>query len=56
MIIVFNNIKGYYYYYLEYLLDYRIREAIKSLDIIEKEFAKIKNYYNKAAKRVITFF
>jgi hypothetical protein len=36
--------------------DYKIRKAIKSPDIIKKEFAKVKGCYNKAAKRVITLF
>jgi hypothetical protein len=36
--------------------DYRIRKAIKLPDILKKKFAKIKNYYNKAVKRVIAFF
>jgi predicted NUDIX family phosphoesterase len=36
--------------------DYKIRKAIKSSDILKKESAKVKGYYNKAARRVITFF
>jgi hypothetical protein len=36
--------------------DYRIKKAIKSLDILKKEFVKVKGCYNKAAKRVIAFF
>jgi endonuclease III-like uncharacterized protein len=36
--------------------DYKIKKAIKSPDILKKEFIKIKGYYNKAAKRVITLF
>jgi hypothetical protein len=36
--------------------DYKIRKAIKSLNIIKKEFVKIKDCYNKVAKRVITLF
>jgi hypothetical protein len=36
--------------------DYKIRKAIKSLDILKKEFAKVKDYYSKAARRVIAFF
>jgi hypothetical protein len=36
--------------------DYRIKKAIKSLDIFKKESAKVKGCYNKAAKRVIAFF
>jgi hypothetical protein len=36
--------------------DYRIRKAIKSLDILKKESVKVKGYYNKAIRRVIAFF
>jgi hypothetical protein len=36
--------------------DYRIRKAIKSLDILKKESVKVKGCYSKAAKRVIVFF
>jgi hypothetical protein len=36
--------------------DYRIRKAIESSDILKKESAKVKGCYNKAARRVITFF
>jgi hypothetical protein len=36
--------------------DYKIRKTIKSSDIIKKEFAKVKGYYNKTAKRVIILF
>jgi hypothetical protein len=36
--------------------DYKIRKAIKSSDILKKKSAKVKGYYNKAAKRVIVFF
>jgi hypothetical protein len=36
--------------------DYRIRKAIKLLDILKKESAKVKGCYNKAARRIITFF
>ena len=36
--------------------DYRIRKAIKSPDILKKESAKVKNCYNKTAKKVIAFF
>jgi hypothetical protein len=36
--------------------DYKIRKAIESPDILKKESVKVKGYYNKAAKRVITFF
>jgi hypothetical protein len=36
--------------------DYKIRKAIKSLNILKKEFVKIKVYYNKAIRKVITFF
>jgi hypothetical protein len=36
--------------------DYKIRKAIKLSDILKKEFAKIKDCYNKAVKKVIVFF
>jgi hypothetical protein len=36
--------------------DYRIKKAIKSLDILKKESAKVKSCYNKAVRRVIAFF
>jgi hypothetical protein len=36
--------------------DYRIKKAIKLSDILKKKSAKVKGYYNKAAKRVIAFF
>jgi hypothetical protein len=36
--------------------DYKIRKAIKSSDILKKESAKVKGYYNKAVKRIITLF
>jgi hypothetical protein len=36
--------------------DYRIKKAIKSLDILKKKSAKVKGCYNKAVKRVIAFF
>jgi hypothetical protein len=36
--------------------DYRIKKAIKSLDILKKKSVKVKSCYNKAAKRVITLF
>jgi endonuclease III-like uncharacterized protein len=36
--------------------DYRIKKAIKSLNILKKEFVKVKGYYNKAARRVIALF
>jgi hypothetical protein len=36
--------------------DYKIRKAIKSPDILKKEFAKVKSYYSKAIKKVITLF
>jgi hypothetical protein len=36
--------------------DYKIRKAIKSPDILKKEFAKVKSYYNKAVKSIITLF
>jgi hypothetical protein len=36
--------------------DYKIKKAIKLLNILKKEFTKVKSYYNKTIKRVITFF
>jgi hypothetical protein len=36
--------------------DYRIRKAIKLLDILKKESAKVKGCYGKVVKKVITFF
>jgi hypothetical protein len=36
--------------------DYKIRKAIKSLDILKKKFAKVKSYYSKAAESVIALF
>jgi hypothetical protein len=36
--------------------DYKIRKAIKSLDILKKKFAKVKGCYNKATRKVIAFF
>jgi hypothetical protein len=36
--------------------DYRIKKAIKSLNILKKESVKIKGYYNKVVRKVITFF
>ena len=36
--------------------NYRIKKAIKSPDILKKKSVKVKSYYNKAVKRVITFF
>jgi hypothetical protein len=36
--------------------DYKIRKAIKSLDILKKKSVKVKGCYNKVVKRVITFF
>jgi hypothetical protein len=36
--------------------DYRIKKAIKSPDILKKKSVKVKSCYNKAARRVITFF
>jgi hypothetical protein len=36
--------------------NYKIKKAIKSSDILKKKSIKIKGYYNKAVKRVITFF
>jgi hypothetical protein len=36
--------------------DYKIKKAIKLLNILKKKSAKVKNYYNKAAKRIIALF
>jgi hypothetical protein len=36
--------------------DYRIKKAIKSLNILKKKFAKVKGCYSKAAKKVIALF
>jgi hypothetical protein len=36
--------------------DYKIKKAIKSLNILKKESVKVKGCYNKAVKRVITLF
>jgi hypothetical protein len=36
--------------------NYKIKKAIKSLDILKKKFAKVKDCYNKAAKKVIALF
>jgi hypothetical protein len=36
--------------------DYKIKKAIKSLDILKKKSAKVKGCYNKIIKRVITLF
>jgi hypothetical protein len=36
--------------------DYRIGKAIKLLNIIKKESAKVKGYYNKAARKIIALF
>jgi hypothetical protein len=36
--------------------DYKIRKAIKSLDILKKEFAKVKSCYNKVVRSVIALF
>ena len=36
--------------------DYRIRKAIKLLDILKKEFIKVKGYYSKTTKKIIAFF
>jgi hypothetical protein len=36
--------------------DYKIRKAIKLLDILKKESVKVKGCYNKAARKVIAFF
>jgi hypothetical protein len=42
--------------YIPTVKDYKIKKAIKLLNILKKEFVKIKSYYNKTAKRVITLF
>jgi hypothetical protein len=36
--------------------NYKIKKAIKSPDILKKEFVKVKSYYNKAAKSIIVLF
>jgi hypothetical protein len=36
--------------------DYRIKKAIKSLNILKKKSAKVKSCYNKVVKSVITLF
>jgi hypothetical protein len=36
--------------------DYKIEKAIKLLNILKKKFAKVKDCYNKAIKKIITFF
>jgi hypothetical protein len=36
--------------------DYKIKKVIKSLNILKKEFIKVKSYYNKTVKSVITLF
>jgi hypothetical protein len=36
--------------------DYKIKKAIKSPNILKKKSVKVKSYYNKAVKRVITLF
>jgi hypothetical protein len=36
--------------------DYKIRKAIKLLDILKKESVKVKGCYSKAARKVIAFF
>jgi hypothetical protein len=36
--------------------DYKIKKVIKLLDILKKEFVKVKGCYNKAIKRVIALF
>jgi hypothetical protein len=36
--------------------DYKIRKAIKSPDILKKEFAKVKSCYGRAARSVIALF
>jgi hypothetical protein len=36
--------------------NYRVRKAIKLLNILKKESVKIKSYYNKVVRKVITLF
>jgi hypothetical protein len=36
--------------------DYKIKKAIKLLDILKKKSAKVKGCYNRVARRVITLF
>jgi hypothetical protein len=36
--------------------DYKIKKAIKLLDILKKESAKVKGCYSKTARKVIAFF
>jgi hypothetical protein len=36
--------------------DYKVKKAIKLLNILKKEFVKVKSYYNKVARKVITLF
>jgi hypothetical protein len=36
--------------------DYKIRKAIKLLNISKKESAKVKSCYNKVVKSIITLF
>jgi hypothetical protein len=36
--------------------DYKIKKAIKSLNILKKKSVKIKSYYNKVIRKAIAFF
>jgi hypothetical protein len=36
--------------------DYKIKKVIKLLNILKKEFAKVKGCYNKTVRKVIAFF
>jgi hypothetical protein len=36
--------------------DYKVKKVIKLLNILKKESAKVKNCYNKAARKVIALF
>jgi hypothetical protein len=36
--------------------DYKVKKAIKSLNILKKEFVKVKSCYNKVTKKVIALF
>jgi hypothetical protein len=36
--------------------DYKVKKAIKLLNILKKESVKIKSYYNKTIKKVIVLF
>jgi hypothetical protein len=36
--------------------NYKVKKAIKLLNILKEESAKVKSYYYKTAKEIITFF